>query len=90
VWSGEWQGSLLGGESEGVAVKPLDDVVSHSRVISAGFDHSVHGITPSTLKGKAKLKHPFSKIQYPVVVPSGKDGLFAMAPYVGYSGFPLR
>jgi hypothetical protein len=90
VWSGEWQGSLLGGESEGVAVKPLDDVVSHSRVIPAGFDHSVHGITPSTLKGKAKLKHPFSKIQYPVVVPSGKDGVFAMAPYVGYSGFPLR
>lgn len=89
LWTGEWRGSWLSGQSEGISVKPLDDVVSHSRIVPQGFDHSVAGITPSTLKGKAKLMHPFSRIQYPVLVP-GKGEAFAMAPYVGYSGFPLR
>jgi hypothetical protein len=89
LWTGEWQGSWTGGESQGVSVKPLDDVISKSHVLRAGFDHSVGGITPSTLKGKAKLKHPFSRVQYPVLVPNGTDEAFAMAPYVGYSGFPF-
>jgi hypothetical protein len=90
LWTGEWEGSWTGGESQGVAVKPLDDVLSKSHILRAGFDHSVGGITPSTLKGKAKIKHPFSRIQYPVLVPDGTDGAFAMAPYVGYSGFPFK
>jgi hypothetical protein len=89
LWTGEWQGSWTGGESQGVSVKPLDDVISKSHILRAGFDHSVAGITPSTLKGKAKLDHPFSRIQYPVLVPNGQDEAFAMAPYVGYSGFPF-
>jgi hypothetical protein len=89
LWTGEWQGSWTGGESQGVSVKPLDDVISKSHILRAGFDHSVAGITPSTLKGKAKIDHPFSRIQYPVLVPNGQDEAFAMAPYVGYSGFPF-
>jgi hypothetical protein len=89
LWTGEWEGSWTGGESQGVSVKPLDDVISKSHILRAGFDHSVAGITPSTFKGKAKLDHPFSRIQYPVLVPNGKDEAFAMAPYVGYSGFPF-
>src|SRR5262245_24858600 len=52
LWTGEWQGSWTGGESQGVSVKPLDDVISKSHILRAGFDHSVAGITPSTLKGK--------------------------------------
>ena len=90
LWTGEFQASWLGAASVGVAVKPLDDVVSESEIVRTGFEHSVSGITPSTLKGKAKLDHPFSGLQYPVLVPNGNDEAFAMEPYVGYEGFPFR
>jgi hypothetical protein len=90
MWTGEWQSATLGGPSAGVSVKPLDDVVSQSEILLAGFDHSVGGITPNTLKGKAKRSHPFSRIQYPVLIPEGEREAIAMAPYVGYRGFPFR
>jgi hypothetical protein len=89
-WTGAWQASSLSGPSEGVAVRPLDDIVFQSEIVPAGFDTSPAGITPGAFKGKAKLKHPFSGIQYPVIVPTGGREAFAMAPYVGYSGFPFR
>ena len=90
MWTGVWQASSLSGPSEGVSIRPLDDIVFESRVEPAGFDTSPAGITPSTFKGKSKLDHPFSGIQYPVMVPAGGREAFAMAPYVGYSGFPFR
>jgi len=90
AWSGEWQSNWLGAASAGVAVRPLDDVISQSEIIRTGFEHSVGGITPSTLKGQAKIRHPFSHVQYPVLVPNGDEAAFAMAPYVGYRGFPFR
>jgi hypothetical protein len=43
------------------------------------------------LRGKAYRKHPFSGIQYPVIVPTtGDEEAIAVAPYVGYKGFPFR
>lgn len=90
MWTGEWQAAVLSGPSEGVAIKPLDDVISESEIIKAGFDHSVSAIAPSTLKGKAKLKHPFSRTQYPVLIPTGEREAIAIAPYMGYRGFPFR
>ena len=89
-WTGEWQSSWTGGPSAGVSIRPLDDLINESEIQHTGFDHSVAGITPGTLKGKAKLDHPFSRIQYPILVPNGKDEAFAIAPYVGYEGFPFR
>jgi hypothetical protein len=90
LWTGEFQGSWLGAESVGISVKPLDDVVSESQIIRTGFVKSVSGITPSTLKGKSKIDHPFSGLEYPVLVPNGRDEAFAMESYVGYEGFPFR
>ena len=90
MWTGEWRGSWLSGESHGIAYKRLDTVVEPSAVVQGGFDHSVSAITPSTLKGKAKLDHPFSAIQYPVLIPGEEGEAFAMAPYMGFRGFPFR
>lgn len=90
IWSGEWQASTFGGPSAGVAVRPLDDLIAESTIQRTGFDHSVAGVTPSTFKGKAWLDHPFSRIQYPILVPNGEDEAFAIAPYMGYEGFPFK
>jgi hypothetical protein len=90
LWTGEWRGGWLGGPSDGIAVKSLDELVAPADIIQGGFDESVAGIRPSTLKGKAYLKHPFSRIQYPVVVPTSGDEAVAVSPYVGYKGFPFR
>jgi hypothetical protein len=90
LWTGEWRGSWLGGRSDGIAVKSLDELVAPADIVQGGFTESVAGIRPSTLKGKAYLEHPFSRIQYPVVVPTGGDEAIAVAPYVGYKGFPFR
>ena len=87
LYTGEWQPSWSGKESGGVAIRPLDDVITESEIQMTGFEHSVSGITPSTMMGKAKIDHPFSRIQYPILVPNGKDDAFAMSPYVGYHGF---
>ena len=89
VWTGEWEKATFSGPSQGVAVKRLDEMVG-SAVVPAGFDHSVAGLGPGTIKWKAKLEHPFSRIQYPVVVPTGPDEAIAVMPYMAYRGFPFR
>ncbi|MGI8461353.1 MAG: PepSY domain-containing protein [Solirubrobacterales bacterium] len=89
VYTGEWRSRWNGGPSGGVSIRPLDDLIEESEIQMTGFVNSVAGITPRTLKGKAKIGHPFSRIQYPILVPDGKDDAFAMAPYTGYSGFPF-
>ncbi|HEX6117709.1 MAG TPA: hypothetical protein VFY99_11460 [Solirubrobacterales bacterium] len=89
AYTGEWRSRWNGGESGGVAIRPLDDLIEESDIQMTGFEHSVGGITPGTLKGKANIDHPFSRIQYPILVPDGKDDAFAIAPYVGYDGFPF-
>ncbi|HEY8466904.1 MAG TPA: hypothetical protein VIL04_08880 [Solirubrobacterales bacterium] len=90
MWSAEWQPALLSGPSQGVVTKPLDDVLSESEIHEGGFDHSVSAIGPSTLKGQARIKHPFSRTQYPVLIPTGERTAIAIAPYAGYRGFPFR
>lgn len=90
LWTGEWRGSWLGGASDGVAIKSLDELVAPSDVIQGGFDESVGGIRPGTLRGQAYRKHPFSRIQYPSIVPIGGGEMVAVAPYMGYKGFPFR
>lgn len=90
MWTGEWQASWLTGPSSGVAVKSLDDLVSESEIVRAGFDESVSAFGPGSLKWQAKLKHPFSRTQYPVLIPTGEREAIAVAPYVGYRGFPFR
>ena len=90
LWTGEWHGSWLGGPSDGIAVRSLDELVAPAEIVQGGFVHSVGGINTSTLRGKAQLKHPFSKIQYPVVVPTAEREAIAVAPYAGYKGFPFK
>jgi hypothetical protein len=89
IYTGEWRSRWSGGESGGVAIRPLDDLIEESEVQQTGFAHSVGGITPSTFKGKSNIDHPFSRIQYPILVPDGNDDAFAIAPYVGYDGVPF-
>lgn len=90
LWTGEFLSSWLSGSSSGVVVQPVDDLVNASEVQTTGFEKAVAGIAPSTLKGRAYIKHPFSRIQYPVLVPSEQEGVIAMAPYSGYRGFPFK
>jgi hypothetical protein len=92
LWTGEWQSAWLGGASSGISVKNLDEVKGSSDILRGGFEHSVGGIAPGTLKWQSKWNHPVSRIQYPVVVPAttGDDTAFAMAPYVGFRGFPYK
>lgn len=90
MWTGEWQASWLRGPSSGVARKRLDDLVSESDIVRAGFDRSASGIAMGTFKWEAKRRHPVSRIQYPVLLPSGEREAIAMAPYTGYRGFPFR
>jgi hypothetical protein len=90
LWTGEFGGSWLTGSSDGVVKQPLDDVITNAEVVRAGFENSAGGIGPATLRGQARIKHPFSRIQYPVMVPTGDREAIAMAPYVGYEGFPFR
>ncbi|HSI81978.1 MAG TPA: hypothetical protein VK919_15160, partial [Solirubrobacterales bacterium] len=90
MWTGEWQASWLTGASSGVAVKSLDDLVAESEIVRAGFDESVSAFGLGSLKWQAKLKHPLSRTQYPVLIPTGEREAIAIAPYVGYRGFPFR
>ena len=91
LWTGEWHGSWFGGASDGVAIRSLDELVAPAEIRRPGFDESVAGIRPGTLRGKAYRKHPFSGIQYPVIVPTvGEEEAIAIAPYVGYKGFPFK
>ncbi|MEU4289723.1 hypothetical protein AB0E63_15980 [Kribbella sp. NPDC026596] len=90
LWTGEWHSSWLGGQSDGIAVKSLDEMIAPAEIVHAGFDEAVAGIQPSTLKGKAYAKHPFSRVQYPVLLPTGDREAIAIAPYIGYKGFPFK
>jgi uncharacterized membrane protein YkoI len=90
LWTGEWRGSWTGSESHGIVVQPLDDITHRSRVTRAGFAKSIGGITPGTMMGKAYIKHPFSRIQYPITVPLANGKVGAIAPYMGYHGFPFE
>ncbi len=95
IWTGEWRSSLLGKASGGYAYKSLSTIQGHSEIIQGGFDHSVGGWTPGTLRSSAFVDHPFSAVQYPVVTPLAGDGasgdaVIAIAPYLGYNGFPFR
>lgn len=90
VWTGEWQARALTGGSRGVVVKPVEEIAEAATVVRAPFDRSVSGFGPTGVKWKAKLRHPFSRSQYPVLVPAGEREAFAILPYVGYRGFPFR
>jgi hypothetical protein len=90
LWTGEWHGNWLGGRSDGFVVRSLDELVAPAEVTQGGFEESLAGVRPSTLDGQAYRKHPFSKIQYPVVVPEAGGEAIAIAPYMGYKGFPFR
>lgn len=91
LWTGEWQPSFLKGPSSGVSIKSLDRIQGRSAILRTGFDHSVSGHGAGTFGWKGDWDHPFSRIQYPVLVPeAGGQKAFAMAPYVGYRGFPYK
>jgi hypothetical protein len=91
LWSGEWQSSWLRGPSSGVSVKSLDTIHGGSKIIRTGFDRSVAGFAPGTVSWEGKWRHPTSRIQYPVIVPSADNGKpVAIAPYVGFRGFPYK
>lgn len=90
LWTGEWLSSWFNGSSSGVAIQPLDEVISDAEVVRAGFDRAAAGIAAGTMKGRANRAHPFSRVQYPVMVPTGPREAIAMSPYSGYRGFPFK
>ena len=91
VWSAELaQGDLRRGPSEGVATLPLDRVDGTEQVQDGGFRLAVSRVGPSSLQWRAYDRHFFTRVQDAVIVPLPGGGAVAVAPYIGYRGFPVR
>jgi hypothetical protein len=91
VWSAELTlGILRRGPSEGFATLPLDRVDGTERVQDGGFHLAVSRVGPGSLQWRAYDRHFFTRVQDAVIVPLPGGGAVAVAPYIGYRGFPVR
>jgi hypothetical protein len=91
VWSAELaQGDLRRGPSEGFATLPLDRVDGTEQVQEGGFRLAVSRVGPGSLQWRAYDRHFFTRVQDAVIVPLPGGGAVAVAPYIGYRGFPIR
>jgi hypothetical protein len=91
VWSAErTEGFLRRGPSQGFAILPIDRVDGTEQSYDAGFRVAVSRVGPSSLQWQAYNRHFFTRVQDGVIVPLPGGGAVAVAPYVGYRGFPVR
>ncbi len=91
VWSAEeGKGTLRPGRSQGVRALALDSVSGTSHWVARGFDPALSAAGPGSLQWRAYERHYFTRVQDAVLVP-GRDGeAVAVAPYLRYTGFPVR
>src|SRR5262249_1099042 len=55
-----------------------------------GFRTAVSRVGPGSLQWRAYDRHFFTRVQDAVIVPLRGGGAVALAPYIGYRGFPVR
>jgi hypothetical protein len=90
-WTGEVDpGRFRRGASHAIAVEPLDHLDGTLERRPGGFTRAASEVGPGSLLWRAYDRHPFTRVQEPVIVPLGGRRAVAVAPYVGYRGFPVR
>ena len=77
------------GHSTAVGLQRLDGDAG-LQLRPGGFDPAVSAYGPGSLLWRAYRRHFATRVQDPVVVPLAGGGAVAIAPYVGYRGFPVR
>ena len=91
VWSAEHaHGFLRLSASDAVAAQPLDRVDGARQLDAGGFAPAASRVGPGSLQWKAYDRHWFTRVQDAVIVPLGGGRAVAIAPYLGYRGFPER
>ncbi|MEA2310580.1 MAG: hypothetical protein QOE28_548 [Solirubrobacteraceae bacterium] len=91
VWSAEVKGgAILRGSSQGVALQPLDRVDGSLTREAGAFSPAVSTVGPGSLTWRAAKRHYFTRVQERVLVPLDGGRAVAVAPYIGYRGFPVR
>jgi hypothetical protein len=91
VWSAEQRrGRLPRGRSSGVGIQPLDRLDGSLDLRPGGFDPAVSSRGPGSPRWGAYRRHFATRVQEPVIVPLTGGGAVAVAPYIGYRGFPVR
>jgi hypothetical protein len=91
VWSAEEAtGTLRRGSSQRVVALALDTVTGRSQEVAGGFDPAVSRVGPGSLQWRAYKEHWFTRVQDAVLVPGEAGEAVAIAPYLRYTGFPVR
>jgi hypothetical protein len=91
VYSAEQKaGALPRGRSGGVIVLPVDAVDGAPAKVSGGFRPAVSQVGPGSLTWRAYRRHFFTRVMERVIVPLRGGGAVAVAPYIGFKGFPVR
>jgi hypothetical protein len=91
VWSAERAGGFLRrGASQGFAILPIDRVDGTEQLYDDGFRTAVSRVGPGSLQWRAYDRHFFTRVEDAVIVPLRGGGAVAVAPYIGYFGFPVR
>lgn len=91
VWSAEeTKGTLRPGPSQGVRALALDSVNGTSEPVARGFDPAVSSVGPGSLQWRAYDRHYLTRVQDAVLIPGAGGEAVAVAPYLRYTGFPVR
>lgn len=91
VWSAEEKPGLVPrGPSHAIALQPVDRVDGSFERTPVGFDPAVSRTGPGSFAWRTAERHYFTRVEDPAIVPIGRGQAVAVAPYVGYRGFPVR
>jgi hypothetical protein len=83
-------GSSPTGASDGIALQPLDEIDGTLERRPSGFRTAVSAVGPGSLSWRAYRRHPFTRVLERVIVPLEGGRAVAVAPYIGFKGFPVR
>lgn len=90
TWSAEKSGGILHKTSEGIGTQPLDRLDGTLMLSNAKFSTAASKLGRGGIKWRGYKKHFFTNIKDKVIVPLKNGKVIAVAPYVGYKGFPVR
>lgn len=91
IWTAEHKTGLIArGSSDEYAVQQLNDTDGQVQRVQSGFKTAVSAVGPGSLKWRAYKKRFFTKLAYPVIVPTPDGKAVAVAPYVAYKGLFVK
>jgi hypothetical protein len=91
VFSAEHKaGASPRGPSDAIVLQPLDRIDGTLERRPAGFRTAVAAVGSGALTWRAYRRHPFTRVLERVIVPLGGSSAVAVAPYIGFKGFPVR